>query len=89
MKKKYCNHCKYYQKYYIKGKHCFFYAFAGQCYKKHVVIESDGTCENWQERPPVDKTVRKQEVYQAILKAVNGLKQLQQIVKESEKDKFT
>ena len=89
MKKNYCNNCKYYQKYYIKGKQCFFYAFAGQCYKKQMVIANGGACEDWQERPPVDKTVRKQEVYQAIVKAMNGLKQLQQIVKEIEKDKFS
>ncbi len=79
---KYCHTCVEYRKLYLKGKEKFFYAAIGYCELTQKTITEGKPCECWKRRPPTNTEVRKQEVCVAIVKAVEYLAQLKQIVEE-------
>ncbi len=84
--KKDCHNCEYYKAHYIKGKKTFFYSFSGECFIKRKLVLCGENCEDWTEKTSVDKKKRKQEVFRAIIQAINDLSCLKQIVVEDKKN---
>ncbi|MBQ8309375.1 MAG: hypothetical protein IJX96_06025 [Clostridia bacterium] len=84
--KKYCHNCRYFKKHYIRGKEKFFYVFSGECFIKEKLVLCGEICAEWKEKPPVDKIKRKQEVYEAIIRAADTLEQLKEVVAEEKEN---
>ncbi|MBQ8308227.1 MAG: hypothetical protein IJX96_00160 [Clostridia bacterium] len=84
MEKHFCCQCENYRSYYSKGRDQFFVAYAGRCFPQEKTVDAEDTCEHWKEKKRKEKTVRKQEVYRAIVRGVKLLEELKQIIDEED-----
>lgn len=84
MEKHFCFQCERYRNFYTKGRDRFFLTQSGCCFPNEIPVKATDTCEHWEEKKSKEKTVRKQELYRAIVRGVKLLEELKQIIDEEE-----
>ena len=77
-----CYECEKYKKYYVKEKMGFASAGAGFCAERYKTVSSTDVCEHFKKVPRKDKTISRQDAYQAIVKIADQLAQVKQILNE-------